>query len=213
MQDSVFASGEGDAWFDRNKERLGVAPDPVLAMMTKHVLRPRRVLEVGCANGWRLATTQEAFGADCYGIDVSQDAIADGHNRYHELIDLQHGFADNLPYPDSWFDLTICHFVLHWVDRSTLLAVLAEMDRVTKMGGHIVIGDFLPYRPTKTPYHHTTGLWTYGLDYARVLIDISMYRRVDRTVFAHGGGKITPYNRSAVTLLQKEDGYALAGLK
>ncbi len=53
-QEQVFLDGEGDAWLKRNREKLPVKNDPVLKTLAACKIRPNKVLEIGCADGWRL---------------------------------------------------------------------------------------------------------------------------------------------------------------
>src|ERR1700712_3304564 len=57
-QSDTFLRTEGDGFFRRNAaglarlERNG-DDDPVLKAIESLALRPKRVLEIGCSNGWR----------------------------------------------------------------------------------------------------------------------------------------------------------------
>jgi ubiquinone/menaquinone biosynthesis C-methylase UbiE len=157
MQDDIFANGEGDAWYARNAHALH-APghadhDITLELLLANVQSPRSVLEVGCADGWRLEAIRQATGARCYGIDTSCDAIRAGRKLYPELL-LRHGRANVLPFATGDFDVVLLPFVLHWVARESLAQVVAEVDRVLVDGGHLLVTDFYSFRPEKVAYHH-----------------------------------------------------------
>lgn len=63
-QKSEFLGGEGDAWFLRNMKEFDAARDPLVAGLSGLGMTPRRVLEIGCANGARLSAIRNVLGAD-----------------------------------------------------------------------------------------------------------------------------------------------------
>jgi len=81
VQDQIFATFEGDRCFERNKdalERFDPEADFPLKLMQLYRLRPRNVLEVGAANGYRLAAISERYDARVVAIEPSVGAILDG---------------------------------------------------------------------------------------------------------------------------------------
>ena len=75
-QKSVFMENEADAWYERNKlciNKKSVKNDPIFMALQSINFKPKRILEIGCANGWRLAQFSEYYNADCYGIDPSKN--------------------------------------------------------------------------------------------------------------------------------------------
>ena len=152
-QETIFRNGEGDRW---NRELLEdgsrASHDPVLELIRALRTHPKRVLEVGCSNGWRLAELHSSMHYTCTGVDVSKRAITEGKKRWPAL-NLRRASLSDLPFADSSFDLVIAPFVLHWVDRALLLKSLAEIDRVLAAGGHLIISDFLPGKPQRVSYH------------------------------------------------------------
>lgn len=188
-QDRIFLEGEGNAWFDRNKTSL-MAPNrfdwPLTLLDWLDVAdQPRNAVELGCANGWRLAALRKRIPGRLIGVDASSEAIADGRIRYPAL-DLRQGLLSNLPL-DETFDLVIVNFVLHWVDRSSLSRAVAEIDRVVADGGLLILGDFLPDRPTRRQYHHrpSKDVFTYKQDYAAIFEAFVTYRSIARIAFDH----------------------------
>lgn len=201
---------EGDAWFRRNQKALETAAerDWALRLIERNGLQPQRVLEGGCANGWRLAELHKRYGCFGQGIDVSAAAI-EAAPHHPDLIFYQEAIHE-MGYFD--FDLVICYFVLHWVDRDRLVASLSALDRAGKDGGYLLIGDFLPDTPTKVPYHHREGLWTWKADYAGIFLATGNYRLIDKIIFDHDTGEegdmsIPVDRRAVVSLLRKEGCY------
>lgn len=79
-QKNVFMAQEGNEWYKRNKTAIlekSLASDPIFKALEYLGSKPARILEIGCANGWRLAQLAEHFGAQCHGIDPSACAIQD----------------------------------------------------------------------------------------------------------------------------------------
>jgi SAM-dependent methyltransferase len=212
-QDAVFAGGEGDRWFRRNQAALTsperLARDPVLKLVGTNGLVPKDVLEVGASNGYRLEALRARLGCRAVAVELSEEAIRDGRARYPSL-EFRSGTAAALPVSaGSLFDLVIVNFVLHWVDRSTLLASLAEIDRVVRDHGHVIVGDFAPASPERVPYHHLPGgdVWTFKQNYVDVLLASNLYELVacftyEAGTLEHKVGVLSD-RRCAVALLQK----------
>jgi SAM-dependent methyltransferase len=171
---------------------------------------PRRIIEIGASNGYRLAAVASLLGAHCVAIDPSQEAISDGRTRYPQ-VEFRRGSLEHLPVAaGETFDLVILHFVLHWIDRSALLGCVAEIDRAVSDGGSLLIGDFLPDSPTRVDYHHLPGrnIYTYKQDYAAIFLASHLYAEEGRLLFRHGASVATDetipeQERCAVTTLRK----------
>lgn len=194
IQDRIFKKGEGDNWFTRNKEALKAANiknDIIVRMMDYLGIRPRKILEIGCANGYRLHYLKTKYRCDCTGIDCSKAAIEDGIKRFAGIRLVCCG-ADKLGFNNSAFDIVIINFVFHWIDRSLLSRVALEADRVLKDKGLVIIGDFYPRRPMKVRYYHLKGgrVFTYKDDYSLMFERLGYYQNVGRVVSECGTKKI-----------------------
>lgn len=186
-QDRVFAQGEGNAWWQRNKEALlewDPQADRCLQLLEQFGVEPRSVLEIGAANGYRLHYLHLLHHCRAVGVDISKDAVADGRQRHPE-IELYEGGIKRVPLVDQ-FDAVIVNFVLHWVDRVNLLRAVAEVDRLVRDGGYLVVGDFSPSNKHRVAYHHKPGLYTYKQDYAGLLVASGLYRVVGMASGSHG---------------------------
>ncbi len=223
-QETEWWVHEGDAWWARNREKVAdpqrIARDPTLRMIARHAdtiwtVPPdeRRALEVGCASGWRLEEIRRAYGAFCNGCDPSAEAVMEG-NRLYPDIDLHEGMASDLGDWGVNFHCVILAWVCHWIDRHYLAKSVAEIDRVLRPGGHLVIADFAPDVPTKVRYHHRQDveMWTYKLPWAGadLWIATGCYRQIETMMFNHDTGlegDAPPEQRAACVLLQKADAY------
>lgn len=211
-QERIFSRDEGDAWFKRNEHALTVAHDDpskdwILKLLETYNITPRRILEIGCSNGWRLDMLRLRYGATCVGIEPSLEAIRDGRRRYPK-IEFHRGIAAKLPVKET-FDLVLTPFVLHWVAREHLFQSIAEIDRVLSPHGFLGIIDFAPDFPTRTPYHYLPRekVYTYKLDYAQIFSSTALYTSVARLTFDHDGhvydGHADALRRGSCTLLRK----------
>ena len=191
-QDEIFRNGEGNQWFRRNKGALTASgrfdwPIEIVESL-KDTSWMTRVLELGCADGWRLARLRGILGrdVDLFGVDASEEAVREGQTRY-PFLKLFVGMLSHIPL-DQAFDLVIVHFVLHWVSRETLTKTVSEMDRMVKDGGMLLIGDFLPDFPQKRRYHHLPEekrVFTFKQDNAEIFKSMGIYKEVMRFTFNH----------------------------
>jgi len=211
LQDEIFSAGEGDHWFSRNRSSLNPsADDRIVSSCKQYKITPSSILEVGAANGYRLEEFRRLGAARCVGLDPSQQALADGKARFPKL-ELHEGQASDLGlFEDQAFDLVICSFVFHWIDRRLLLSAVAEIDRVLRPGGFLVIADFDPDGFQKTRYHHRADveLYTYKQSYREIFAASGIYSLVAHNTFDHSspGWSIATEakDRAGLSILQKD---------
>lgn len=133
-QNDIFIKDEGNNWFRRNRDELTPEKDDLITQMLKRLeLCPKKIVEVGCSNGWRLEKLRRIFSADCFGIEVSHEAVACARNNFPK-IRVQQQDVSHMSVEET-FDLVICNFVLHWLDRTQLLQAVAGIDALTNWGG------------------------------------------------------------------------------
>ena len=111
---------------------------------------PVRVLDLGCGDG-TTAVPLAVLGADVVGIDIATNLVAAGNKRAAEAgltrLTFQEGDASNLQgVSDHSFDLTLSVFGAMFAPKP--FDVAKEMVRVTKPGGRIVMGNWIPNDPT-----------------------------------------------------------------
>ena len=209
-QDNIFADFEGDRWFDRNNpraEKFDPQVDPVCKLIELYSLKPRKVIDVGAANGVRLEAIRERYQSNVFAVDVSNKALADGKSKF-PYIKFIRGVAHAIP-TKEFFDLVIINFVFHWIDRSNLLRSVGEIDRVVMDGGFLVIGDFYPSNFTKVRYHHLPDgeVYTYKQNYAAIFVASGLYSHVCLLTGDHssGGfeGQVSEDRRTGAWLLRK----------
>ena len=102
---------------------------------------PASVLEVGCGQGWLLASVAEALPeARLDGLDIREDALALARTLVPSATFIV-GDAARLPYEDGSFDMVVCSEVLEHVAEPSV--VLAEIRRVGR--GRAVLS--VPHEP------------------------------------------------------------------
>jgi ubiquinone/menaquinone biosynthesis C-methylase UbiE len=116
---------------------LGIAP-------------PLRVLDLGCGDG-TTAVPLAVLGADVVGIDIAKNLVEAGNKRAAEAgldrLKFQEGDACDLQgVSDASFDLTLSVFGAMFAPKP--FDVAREMVRVTRPGGRIVMGNWIPNDPT-----------------------------------------------------------------
>lgn len=112
--------------------------------------RGARVLDLGCGDG-TTAIPAAVMGAEVLGVDIARNLVEAGNRRAAESglanCRFQQGDATNLaPIPDGAFDLVISIFGAMFAPRP--FDVAREMVRVTRPGGRIVMGNWIPGDPT-----------------------------------------------------------------
>jgi ubiquinone/menaquinone biosynthesis C-methylase UbiE len=214
QQKDAFLTYEANAWFQRNQQyilRFDKNADPVISLMKDYRLNTEQVLEIGCSAGHRLNGIKEEFpGATVHGIDPSSDAVQYGM-QYYKDINLHVATADTLPYKDSTFDVVIIGFVLYVIDRAAFYKVIAEVDRVLKNKGCLIIIDFFSESTIKKNYHHITEFKAYSFkqNYEEVFLASHLYHLLDKSTWNHSSGNqldaSDSYNDKYYVSLLKKD--------
>lgn len=108
----------------------------------------QRVLDVGCGTGTFLAMAKEREpGAELFGIDGDPNILQIAGSkleRKHLNIQLDQGMAYKLPYADGYFDRVVSSLVFHHLTTENKHRSFAEVLRVLRPEGSMVILDFGP---------------------------------------------------------------------
>jgi ubiquinone/menaquinone biosynthesis C-methylase UbiE len=109
-----------------------------------------RVLDLGCGDG-TTALPLAQLGADVTGIDIASNLVEAGNRRAAEAglsnLRFREGDACDLEgVADASFDLTLSVFGAMFAPRP--FDVAREMVRVTRPGGRVVMGNWIPGDPT-----------------------------------------------------------------
>jgi ubiquinone/menaquinone biosynthesis C-methylase UbiE len=116
-----------------------------LEFMTRLNIAPGMdVLDVACGAG-QLAIPSARAGARVTGIDIATNSIEQARARAQSeglQIQFDEGDAEMLPYEDQSFDLVVSLIGAMFAPRPELVA--AELLRVTRPGGRIVMANWTP---------------------------------------------------------------------
>jgi len=105
------------------------------------------VLDVGCGTGTLAMEVAHRVGraGRVAGIDPGTQQIARARAkaaRRHVPIEFQIGVIEQLPFPDQTFDVVFSTLMMHHLPAPLKRQGLAEIARVLKPGGRLVIADF-----------------------------------------------------------------------
>jgi ubiquinone/menaquinone biosynthesis C-methylase UbiE len=104
-----------------------------------------RVLDVGTGTG-AIALALAPLVREVVGLDDSEERLALARDGAPENVSFQAGDATDLPFERGAFDLVTCVRTLHHVRRPEV--VIAELVRVTRLGGRLLVVDQLaPVEP------------------------------------------------------------------
>lgn len=103
-------------------------------------------LDVGCSAGYLARKLAAAVGpaGRVTGVDPSESAIAYARRRARGAMTFHVGVAQELPLPDSAFDVVTCTLAVHHIPARKRETALREMYRVTRPGGRLLVADFDP---------------------------------------------------------------------
>lgn len=109
-----------------------------------------KVLDLGCGDG-TTAIPEARLGADVLGVDIARNLVEAGNKRAKEQgltnCRFQEGDASSLQdLKDHTFDIVVSIFGAMFAPRP--FDVAKEMVRVTRPGGRIVMGNWIPNDPT-----------------------------------------------------------------
>jgi SAM-dependent methyltransferase len=114
------------------------------------ITKGQKVLDLGCGDG-TTALPAAKLGAEVLGVDIARNLVEAGNRRAAEQglanCKFREGDATNLqPIPDQTFDVVVSVFGAMFAPKP--FDVAKEMVRVTRAGGRIVMGNWIPNDPT-----------------------------------------------------------------
>ena len=134
LVNDVLSLGQDRRW--RAETVAAVAPRP-----------GQRILDLAAGTGTSSAALAE-HGAFVVASDISLGMLQQGRLQQPDL-DFVAGDALSLPFPDDTFDAVTISYGLRNVEDT--LTALAEMRRVTRPGGRVVIAEGNHARPSDLP--------------------------------------------------------------
>lgn len=133
--------------------------DPVVSLMgvgrarqeliNQANIRPdQQILDLGCGTGTLMVMLKRQYpSSQIVGIDPDANALSRAESKATRAalsVQLDQGFADELPYNDASFDRVISSFMFHHLEDKDRERTLSEVLRVLKPGGSFHLLDFIP---------------------------------------------------------------------
>ena len=135
------------------------------------------VLDVGCGTGEVAITAKtRARAGKVYGIDPAPEMIAVARSKAARKkldIDFRVGVIEALPFPDASMDVVTSSLMMHHLPEELKRRGMAEIYRVLKPGGRLLIADFM--RPTASFVNHLYLLVTHHRGLHNGVEDLSKY--------------------------------------
>jgi ubiquinone/menaquinone biosynthesis C-methylase UbiE len=140
---NIKASGEAVEFFAEYKVR-----DTVKIVADRSFPTDLRILDFGAGTGTSLPYFKKYFPRcrlTC--LDVSAKSLEVGNNRFPGQAEFVAFDGSTLPFPKAHFDLSFAACVFHHIDHVEHAALLAELRRVLRPGGMLVIFEHNPFNP------------------------------------------------------------------
>jgi demethylmenaquinone methyltransferase/2-methoxy-6-polyprenyl-1,4-benzoquinol methylase/phosphoethanolamine N-methyltransferase len=155
-----------------------------------------RVLDVGCGTGevTLLAKIRTKEG-QVYGIDPAPEMIAAARKKAGRRgleVDFRVGVIESLPFEESTMDVVTSSLMMHHLPEDLKVRGLAEIYRVLKPGGRLLIADFM--RPTGSFLNHLFMAFTRHQGLESGIEDLQKLLR------AAGFGQITPLEKQILII-------------
>jgi ubiquinone/menaquinone biosynthesis C-methylase UbiE len=130
LLERTFQAEQRHFWFHGFRKFVS----PLMEQATAGLSRPR-LLDAGCGTGANLSFL-EKYGVP-FGLELFWRGLQFGHDR--GLRRLVQGSVTHLPYPDASVDVVLSFDVLYCLPDPAERAAIAEMYRVLRPGGAVVI--------------------------------------------------------------------------
>ena len=167
-------------WFYRNKKNIINQNDDehINELIRINNLKAKNILEIGCSNGYKLIKYKELLKSNnCFGVDLSKEAILDGKKRYKNLKLLNLSSLDINKIKLN-FDLIICGFFLYQLDRNLIFQQFDLIYKKLNKNGYLLIRDFDPlFKHTNTDFNKKE-LRTFKMNYDNLLTESGLFELI-----------------------------------
>ena len=180
---NIAVSGENPEYFAEYKIK-----DVARELAAAGVPASIKLLDFGCGIGGSMPYFRQHLpGAAVTGLDVSEKSLDIARERFPDAATYLAFDGMALPFADESFDVVFTACVFHHIPAEQHVALLAEIRRVLKPGGHFFIFEHNPRNPLTV-----NAVNTCPFDENAVLIDASLMRKRIR---AAGFAKMRPVYR------------------
>jgi ubiquinone/menaquinone biosynthesis C-methylase UbiE len=139
----------GQAWrtplYDLVHKLTGMGKLHVEVIRAADTTAGQRVLDIGCGTGNLLiALGKRRPGATLIGLDPDRAPLRRASRKARRAgltLQADHGYAEQLPYPDQSVDRVLSTLMFHHLSAQAKEATLTEVRRVLKPGGMLVLAD------------------------------------------------------------------------
>lgn len=152
--DEPTGAGAYDQWFDSRWGRYAAAIERDTLLRSLGSVEHDLVLDAGCGTG-RFSVELERVGARVVGLDIDMDMLAIAARRLAGSVVL--GDIERLPVRDGVFDVAAAVTVLEFAPHPD--RALAELVRVTRPGGRVVVGALNRRSPWGVLHRRRGGAW------------------------------------------------------
>ena len=165
----------------------------------------KKVLDYCCGEGI-LTRKLAQKGAQAYGIDISPFSIEKAKEKsLQEDISSTTFFsvmdAEKMNFEDNFFDVVVCHGVLHHLD---VKKAFPEIARVLKPGGKVIAAEPLAYNPVfqlyrkMTPHLRTEWEAHHILTKADIFESLKSFDGIEMTFFHLTALAAVPFRNTAI---------------
>ena len=176
---NIVKSKDADYYFERNfksknnklkpkansSDYFKIYPGLIKELIDSNSIKPRSILEIGCANGSKLNLYEKLLKTKInYGVDLSEQAIKDGKKKYKnlKLLNLSSLKIDKIKIK---FDLIVCGFFLYLLDREEIFKQFDLIHKKLNDNKYLIINDFNPLFKHTNKNMHSKNLKTYKMNY------------------------------------------------
>lgn len=148
------------------------------------------VLDVGCGTGGVTIPAKFRVGKNgtVAGVDPAPEMIAIARRKAKRAgleIDFRVGVIESLPFPDGTFDAVTSSLMMHHLPQHVQVKGLAEIQRVLKPGGRLLIADVKRPSPSflkrffTSLLHHSHGI-QFGFEDLPKLLDEAGFEEIQQ---------------------------------
>ncbi len=157
-------------------DRLLKKSDPTILSLAG-VKSGSAVLDVGCGPGSLTIAAKKQAGASgpVYGIDASSEMIEVARQEAQRAgleVNFEPGLAEKLPFEDAKFEVVLSRLAFHHLPGELKTQATAEIYRVLKPGGVLLVVDF---DPNTLPGPNFLKKWLTARTHGMMQVDVRDY--------------------------------------